>query len=324
MLPDFSYVMIPWAVTSPLETLSFQENQDTRAGDCMPHILQHALRLDDVSDVRIVPLKRTALQCSSTATGCEDAGLYAYVTSDQSIQSCPNIRATCLAMACGLHSRRFYGDVYVSMLGYGKSSSSNNRIMMNLSMQKEDVESVCETPDLRNSIIRDIRCTSVYDHSTNNSSPSIILPCLLDAAKQNYHDAAMIQRLDAVMQSSTHSSKDSRLYDKRKDTDEFMQAENEDQNQFDVISLESSPPVSPTSDIETSMKQLIDKSKTVQVTLCLHCRRSSNTLCTLCQAVYFCDAPRTCREDWYVYDFLSILRAVFLFVHASSFIHSCI
>ena len=106
------------------------------------------------------------------------AGMHAYSFSNisESAPCHPNIRATRLAMACGLHSQRFTGDVYIDRPG----------------LCILDVKNACEcTPDLRQETV-----AAVDDDNTVTSfSPK----WLENAAQMNYHDGASLAALANAM-----------------------------------------------------------------------------------------------------------------------------
>jgi hypothetical protein len=98
-------------------------------------------------------------------------GLYAYSTG----QGSPNIRATRLAMSCGLFSLRFKGDVLL-FRHFG------------MSLSLSDVYgAACVSPDLRASIQREL------------GSITPIPQWLIQAAQQNYHDAVVLRDFAQVM-----------------------------------------------------------------------------------------------------------------------------
>ena len=149
----------------------------------MPLILQDRLEIDaTVADVRVIPLKRLSLQSSPTTRGHlhydtvsdDTAGLYAYVSSHPGSIQYPNVRATCLAMACGLHSRRFFGDVYISILGYSNTSSdATSRHIRNIDLRQEDIAVALVTPDLRKSVVSQLRPVSKQSSSIHPSFPFV-------------------------------------------------------------------------------------------------------------------------------------------------------
>ena len=273
-----SYVRIPWDDQLPIETLYQIDRSIIRFGDAIPYILLEAFELDDVADVRIVPLKRFLFESSnggdSAVNEHHSAGIYAYASPHHNARPCyANVRATCLAMACGLHSQRFYGDVFVSMFG-SVSSSMCDRRMMNMSLRQEDVALACFSPDLRSIIASQLVSSSRLENATI-LFPPFITPCLLDAAKLNYHDAVMIKLLGSVMHSDTGMEPQEPCHDAEIDKCE--------QNINHNHSAES--------------RTVPSEETRVAVTLCLYCRCPSNNLCTFCRAAYFC-ATRTCRDDW--------------------------
>lgn len=189
------------------------------------------------------------------------AGLYAYSFSNisQSTVSHPNIRATRLAMACGLHSQRFTGDVYIGRLGYMTNQ------LTNLDLCMYDIQNACEcSPDLRQETL-----VTFTDVSTDVSSPE----WLEDAAQMNYHDGGFLAALANAMNRTEISDDD----------------DDDDSDEEDDVSSSGSDESNPKSSM--SEQRVLTK-----IPLCLHCRGPASTLCSECEAVYFCDAPRKCKE----------------------------
>ena len=145
-------------------------------GDLIPSYLQ--LRAEEQNAVLVT----TALLRNSEIA----VGMYAYSLSNIShaATSHPNIRATRLAMACGLHSQRFTGDVYIGRLGY------QHRKLMNLNLSIHAVQNACErSPDLRHETL------AAFNIDGDVSSPE----WLENAAQMNYHDGASLSALANAM-----------------------------------------------------------------------------------------------------------------------------
>ena len=146
-------------------------------GDAIPSYLQS--RAEEQNAV----LVETALLRNSESV----VGAYAYSFSNisQTKPSYPNIRATRLAMACGLHSQRFTGDVYIGRLGYVANQ------LMNLDLCISDVQNACEcSPDLRQGTL-----AALNDVNGDVTSPE----WLENAAQMNYHDGASLAALAIAM-----------------------------------------------------------------------------------------------------------------------------
>lgn len=99
----------------------------------------------------------------------EQPGLYGHHDPSATAMTHPNVRATRLAMACGLFSYRFHGDVIVSR---GRHLAVD-----------EIFSACCVSPDLR-------ACLSL----------TVTIPEWLgNACRDNYHDADVLSRLAQVM-----------------------------------------------------------------------------------------------------------------------------
>jgi len=132
----------------------------------------------------------------------------------------PNLRATRLAFGCGMWSLRFRGDV----------------LLTRTTRDLEAIDQALETSDWR-----DI------------SGPR----WLLDAARNNYHDAEALQKLASVMKDAGSNSGSELASD-----DESEAAESVDNMFREHIPLKAP--------------------------LCLNCRKVCTELCPGCSGVYFC------------------------------------
>lgn len=95
-----------------------------------------------------------------------------------------NVRATRLAMACGLLSLRFFGNVLlVRGFGFRWEDLSLNDIR----------GATCISPDLRNCIQQEV------SNNGNNKSVKPIPRWLADAAQNNYHDKAALAEVARAM-----------------------------------------------------------------------------------------------------------------------------
>jgi hypothetical protein len=140
---------------------------------------------DDVegSEVAAYFGKETSIRLSLLIRPTADRvpGLYAYST----CQGTPNIRATRLAMACGLFSLRFQGNVLL-FRHFGTSLSLS-----------DVYGAACVSPDLRVSIQREL------------GSITPIPRWLIQAAQQNYHDAVVLRDFAQVMTAASPEKKSS-------------------------------------------------------------------------------------------------------------------
>jgi hypothetical protein len=241
---SLTVILVPCNIERSLETL---------------HIKCESRTLDDIVAGHIAPdstvnvIKTLLLRPSDGVPGV-------YVHHDPS-NSDPNIRATRLAMACGLLSMRIKGDVVISRTGGN-------------SLTVDEISSACcISADLREDIL------SVL----NKKHEFFKIPdWLADASKSNYHDGAVLSRLNEAMKKSI---------DVRNDDDD----DDDDDDDFNSRS-DFSPIQSPASLAECA-KENVGCVFVATVPLCLQCRRPASKLCK-CLAAYFCEEPMTCRRDW--------------------------
>ena len=240
-------VKIPADSSLPLT----EESVAISTGDAIPCYLESSINNDAVIDTSVL-IRRSE----------DSAGLYAYCISSTSlsIQNFPNIRATTLAMACGLHSKRFVNDVYLGRLGYTSSG------LANVDVSIDDIQAAVLTPDLRDGFIREIN-QSLVDGNIIKTPPD----WLCSGAQKNYHDNKSMAALAAAM----------------------TRAEEED-----GCSGSSSTSTSESEDGNAKQSVLNRNVQAMkhEVTLCLHCRRPASTLCIECNGAYFCNDSRRCKE----------------------------
>jgi len=143
-------------------------------------------------------------------------GLYAYCNkTDEDLKeglNRANIRATRLAMACGLLSQRFYGNVLL-VRGFGGR-------WVDLSLG-EIKGAACTSPDLREAIQAEVAKTGLQLIET-------IPSWLADAAQQNYHDKAALDQVARAMdfdvtRSESESSEESESDSDSIDSDTKLQ-----------------------------------------------------------------------------------------------------
>lgn len=251
-------VKISWDDSLPLtvEKIKIEQNN---FGDAVPSHLR------PIAEEYNAVLVQTTLIRISHSSAKAIAGMYAYSFSSisQSAPSYPNIRATRLAMACGLHSQRFTGDVYVGRRDYV------NTKLMNVDLSLSHVQHVCEcSPDMRVSTLLAL-----------NVDGNVEFPEWLENATQmNYHDNASLSALANAM-------KRAEVYDDYEESDdETATKSSSSESDDDVITL-SSVGCNHTTPMLTN------------VTLCWHCRGPASTLCKECGAVYFCGSSRRCQVN---------------------------
>ncbi len=305
-------VKIPWELDKPLESLLLEKEDDegssvgngaetTEAekpgapGDRLPKYLRSISENPDQITVETTPLKRMApvnevVQNYFNAINL--AGVYTHHISPIQIQgqnqgqdpSRANLRATCLSMACGLHSKRFYGDVYLSRLGYFVINDELK--LSNSSIVCEEVEAACITPDLREGIIRTLRERKYI------TSDALELPSwLTEASRNNYEDSGALSVLASVMKIDK-KEKDRNLND---DANENQKEGEENPTPEKTAPLENDE----TKCIDASNDETNKSARTfiTRVPLCLHCRRPADTLCPICKGAYFCKYPKPCRDQ---------------------------
>ena len=321
------YVKIPCDLEKPLESILLEEeddkitssgiiggnNEDEKteaeaAGDRLPTYLRSTFDNPDEVVISTTPLKRMApvndvIQNYFNVTNL--AGVYAHhisktrqshnqdQQSSSSSKSNANIRATCLFMACGLHSKRFYGDVYLSRLGY--FVVENEIKLINSSIVSQEVEVACIIPDLRNDIILStlrndggilLRDTSSIQNITDDEA--LDLPSwLTEASRNNYEDSGALSVLAQIMkrEDKNNNDEDEKLDDagKSDNDNEETSTENEVSKCIDASNHND----------ETNA----GKTFITRVPLCLHCRRPADTLCPNCKGAYFCMDPKPCRDQ---------------------------
>ena len=99
------YAIIPHDQTKPIETRSYnkEEYEIDGNGDLM---LSHLKKISNGSEYLVTPIRRAENAAQTTS----DFGVYMYQAADGGVrENPPNIRATSVSMACGLHNKRFYG-----------------------------------------------------------------------------------------------------------------------------------------------------------------------------------------------------------------------
>ena len=217
----------------------------------------------------------------------DSPGLYAYFCSGATATTMPNIRATRLAMACGLMSLRFGGNVVVA-----RSNASGRPRWFDVTT--ENIQAACGiSPDLRPNIQNEIATVDCIVLPENGEQLSTIPQWIKNAAEQNYHDAAAVARMVDVMKSEEKYEDDSES-DQSDDDDDDDGSDNsgDDDNGRDNDSDESNRERIPVSNECSATKESF--TVTAKSPLCLHCRRPTNNLCEGCGGAYFCPQPRNC------------------------------
>lgn len=238
-------------------------------------IEEHTVTLDVESESIELAIKRLLddkdyLETPLLRPRDEVAGLYAYfnnhfhgVSKEEEIRTA-NVRATRLAMACGLLSLRFFGNVLL-IRGFGFGFQD---------LRRDDIEAAtCISPDLRECIRVEI---------AGRNKETIIKPIpswLANAAQNNYHDKAALAEVARAMDCGGQEEED----------DEFDNASDEEEERV----VEKKKKRSPTAhDKAEKPAEFVAKSS-----LCLHCRSLVSTICPDCEGAYFCCTPKkSCRK----------------------------
>ena len=308
---SFTFILIPFDESKPIQEIEFEYPITQIGGDLLPLHLKSFLD-EDVYQIEATPLKRMSPppkqyqqqshQFYDEQLFLDASGVYAYhcLNSDTNPKYA-NIRATSLSMACGLLSQRFYGDVFLSRLGYFQNyhDSNNDIIMMNTSIMLNEIKyATYVSPDVRRSIVETLleqRQRKNDNNESNNNNDEerekVVFPdWILEATRSNYEDAAALSFLAETMNRQNHQNDDesssinkNNIIDNNDDTTVGDDSTNQN-------NLETKPIV--TTETKSSVKSVV-----VQTSLCLHCRRPSKYLCPNCEGMYFCESPRSCQQD---------------------------
>ena len=178
-----STIYVPSDDSLPVSQLYLQ-GSESNVGDQLPSLLGPLLN----NNVEVTVLYR-GLQLNSSSLRLPNFSVFAYsdelakITSSSSETLPPhNIRATTLAMSCGLHAVKFYGDVYLGMFG---PRSQEGLPSGNLDAQVSDF---VFSPDLRS-----LECKEWQG----------------EAAAVNYSFSSVLEALSSAMARSTLESEDS-------------------------------------------------------------------------------------------------------------------
>ncbi len=244
-----SVILVPMDESEPLQT--HQVSWDTE--DC-DHFQKDIRRIINQQEYLETPLLRPRGSV---------AGLYAYYNVPHFKAGQENLRATRLAMACGLLSLRFYDQVLLVRSFGGR--------WQNLE-ESEIYGACCISPDLRLEIQAAI--ADSLDIETNSPAPE----WLANAAQNNYHDGAELAKVISAMNPTLDENGADSDSDHDNDNDE--PDHEKEANAATTTSLDATVFVA------------------VKSPLCLHCRRLSSDLCEICEGAYFCSKDnRSCRND---------------------------
>eukprot|EP00980_Cylindrotheca_fusiformis_P000564 scaffold146_cov107-Cylindrotheca_fusiformis.AAC.3 len=262
MMTTTTVVVIPFRESEPLQTHSVSWNDKV---DTFPTDVKNLIDDDDddQQDYLETPLIRPR-------DGI--AGLYAYfntTTTDhrgslQERSKNENIRATRLAMACGLLSRRFYGNVLL-VRGFGGRWED---------LSVDSIQgAACISPDLRECIQKDVAASQTTTEEWSGMKLTTPIPTWLgDAAQNNYHDNAALALVAKAMDAGWNEDSDS----------------DEEGSSSSSMDANDTPATLPSAANQPST-EFVAKSP-----LCLHCRSSASTLCPDCEGAYFC-SDKSCR-----------------------------
>jgi hypothetical protein len=260
-----SVILVPIQENQPLEThhVSWDDPDGGRRAD---RFKRDVSRILDQPEYLETPLLRPRGNV---------AGLYAYFNvPPREEEGRENVRATRLAMACGLLSLRFRGPVLLVRSFGGRWEGL---------AESEIRGAACISPDLRPSIQTDVasRMGMALDgdgDSTSAGISAVVPDWLANAAQQNYHDEVELQKVVLAMNAGAGNGDQS-------DFDNDNGDEDDTDNTMD-------PKAAPLSHVTTEF--------VTKTPLCIHCRRVSSELCESCEGVYFCSrmtAGRRCKKD---------------------------
>ena len=250
-------VLVPWDEAQPLQSMMLAEEGIARR-----------INSDDpINVISSLLIRPTADQTPGLYVHHEPAAAAAATAAQQH----PNVRATRLAMACGLFSHRFHGDVILSC---------GQQLHHNLALG--EISAACGiTSDLRPAFELAAAAAAVVETSSSIAEAASSV-WLGNAARNNYHDAAVLSRLAQVMnRPNTGHDND--------EADSVCSSDTDDDD--DDNTSEHPKNQDPAS---TKKERFVVVSK---VPLCLHCRRPASQLCQGCSGAYFCEPPATCRKD---------------------------
>lgn len=336
---SFTFILIPWEESKPIQTIDLEYPDmscDVGGGDLLPVYLKSLLD-ENIYQIEATPLKRMSpppKQHHDESLFLQASGVYAYhcLNSDTNYKFA-NIRATSLSMACGLLSQRFYGDVFLSRLGYfiNPRVSSEYAVMMNKSILLDEIKyATYVSPDLRKQVIFSLLQERNNKKDETNVKEEIEFPgWILEASKSNYEDAAVLALLASTMNRQQNDEKQN----DRDDANEEIEDEGKSRNEENVKASDVKDhqnQIGNKAQIQEQHKEVNATHVPVRTTLCLQCRRPSQHLCPNCEATYFCESPRPCKdmgwshvclcETWGLYARRRVELSTFPFTWASELV----
>jgi hypothetical protein len=253
-------VVIPFDTSQPLYSINVAavEDRDTEDNKSLasPHI-----RVTQVLTSIIEPeIPENVVPTLLLRQRNDVASLYAFHDPSQN-REWPNIHATRLAIACGLFSFRFHGNVVLVR------GTIHNLQPLELN---DILSACCISPDLRDSTL-----AALVEVKSHDIATTAVPEWIGNACRYNYQDVLVLRKLADVMNSPS-------VFD------------DDEENVENCTSEASNGHVSPTHDkiVTPKPREFVTK-----VSLCLHCRRPSSTLCSTCSGAYFCAQSLPCRRD---------------------------
>jgi hypothetical protein len=315
---SFTFILIPWAQNKPIQTIELEYPSTPTGGviggDLVPQHLK-SFSDENIYQIEATPLKRMSpppptsqqkrhLQHNNNddQTYHERAGIYSYhcLNSDTHHQFA-NIRATTLSMSCGLLSQRFYGDVFISRLGYFMDAGLGYPIMMNKSIELDEIKfAAYVSPDLRTDVISTLiqeRNEAENEEENKNEKDEKLKETqivqfpqwIVDASKSNYEDSASLAFLAAAM----NRQQKQETIEEEEDADDD---DDDDEGLDDNLNIKKSGNQLSIDNVKDKDKKKVS-SVVVRTPLCLHCRQPCQSLCPNCEGMYFCPSPKSCQEN---------------------------
>ena len=270
------YTLIPWDISVPLKTFELTNNTFNE--------------LHSHSSTSVLVRR----------WGEQHITIIAYGENEPSTLE-PNIRATTLAMACGIYAKRLYGDVILQKkVGFQQ---------LIVDCCHHDFLYACMTPDLRIDIIANI---CLKKNKTCPTSSEIQVPdFILEALGHNYRDHAAFSQVAKAMKLKSGTSL---IFEKNEfilsqsapvcDLQVGSNAEDHKNDNQSASTFESPPTEAKLIEPEKLLKQETKNAPILDTrlqcnTLCLHCRRPATKLCSSCKGAYFCDISSRCpKSPW--------------------------
>ena len=159
-------------------------------------------------------------------------------------------------MACGCHSQRFIGDVWVGRLGYHLPDGC---ILTNLDLFISDIQVAAEiSTDLRSSFVDAVNIMNMNIQQKNK-----VTEWLGNASQKNYHDGESIAALANAMS--------------RADVEDESESERDESTTSDNCSSNDDDVKDDDNQISNTLSATL-----AETTLCIYCRRPASKLCMKC------------------------------------------